>query len=131
MKDHSKGILMEGNRFERNSGLRGPIVIEIAAGYEKGVVLFNNTFSQSSGLIRAGVLNLRSRYQENEPHSCSGFHIQHNSFERTVLLKPDASVIYLACVFDDFPQLDGNQDISGTEYLSSPESRPFPLLLTH
>ena len=106
MKDHSKGILLEGNRFERNSGLRGLVVIETAAAYERGAVLFNNTFSQSSGLIRAGVLNLRSRYLENEAGSCSGFHIEQTIIKRSVLLKSDASVVYLACVYDDFAHFD-------------------------
>ena len=67
--------MMEGNRFERNSGLRGLITVELAAGYERGALLYNNSFSQSSGLIRAGVLNLRSKYKEGEARSCSGFHL--------------------------------------------------------
>ena len=106
VKDHSNGILLEGNRFERNSGLRGLVVIETAAAYERGAVLFNNTFSQSSGLIRAGVLNLRSRHLESEPRSCSGFHIEQNIITRSVLLKIDSCIVYVACVYEDFTQFD-------------------------
>lgn len=60
IKRHSKGVLMAGNTFTQNSGLRGLVVVEVASSYEKGAVFFNNTFSHSSALIRAGVLNLRS-----------------------------------------------------------------------
>ena len=88
---------MAGNTFTQNSGVRGLVVVEVTSSYDQGAVFFNNTFSHSSALVRAGVLNLRSQYNPNEAQSCSGFHLEGNSFIRTVVLKSLASVVYITC----------------------------------
>ena len=53
-----------------------------------------------------------------------------NSIVRTVLVKSDASVIYLACLYDDFSHFDRLEEISGVEYLSQPEPKALPPLLS-
>lgn len=54
-----------------------------------------------------------------------------NIIARTVLMKDDASVIYLTCLHDDFTHFDDLEEVSGVEYLSQPDLKSFVAAVPH
>ena len=42
IRNHEKGVILEGNQFKNNSALSGLITIELAPGIEKGALLIGN-----------------------------------------------------------------------------------------
>ena len=85
ISNQTHGLSLISNTFEENSGLRGIIMSSLAASYKKGFILFNNTFHRNSAIYSAAVLNLKILTNANEPLSCSGFHIESNTFSKNLM----------------------------------------------
>ncbi len=61
--NHSEGLKLIRNTFLRNSGLRGPVLVEVPSAYKRGVFIYGNEFRHNTGWIRSNALNLRSSWR--------------------------------------------------------------------
>ena len=75
IQDHAAGLKLIGNTFTRNSGLRGPVLVEVPSVYTKGVFILNNVFQHNTGWVRSNALNLRTVWTPEADLSCSGFYL--------------------------------------------------------
>lgn len=112
--DHTEGVKLIGNTFTQNSGLRGPVLIEVPSSYNKGVFVLNNVFQSNSGWVRSNALNLRTAWTPDSDISCSGYYLEGNQFIQNSNLPREVGQVYLGCIPYDFVHSDGIDDINGS-----------------
>ena len=111
IQEHSQGVQIVDNTFVRNSGIRGIVEVRVESEYERGVFIFGNNFTHNTGYYRANCLNLRADWSESSQQSCSGFHIQHNSFLQNTNLPGEVAQVFLGCFYN--MQLNKADDLDG------------------
>ena len=106
--NHTAAFSLSSSSFVRNSGTRGIVNVELAFQSTSGVLIFGNRFERNSAMFDANVLTLRKRvfslvhdeYFDVSQLECGGFHIANNTFSYNVGCRNTIGAIKAYCMED-------------------------------